>query len=82
MEEQMVQSVLPSEVETLEDRLRRGIELLFDMERRGEHSGEYDRYLHLWFDLLHRYEELQTADLTVGGLEPSDIGVKGLTTAA
>jgi hypothetical protein len=82
MEEQMIQSVQASEVETLEDRLRRGIELLFDMERRGEHSGEYDRYLHLWLDLLRRYEELHNGELTVGGRKPSDIGVNGLTTAA
>jgi hypothetical protein len=82
MEEQMIQSVQASEVETLEDRLRRGIELLFDMERRGEYSGEYDQYLHLWFDLLNRYEELHDAEPIVDGLVPSDIDMKGLTTTA
>lgn len=78
----MIQSGQAFEVETLEDRLRRGIELLFDMERRGEHSGEYDRYLCLWFDLLHRYEELQNSELTIGGHKSSEIGESELSTAA
>ena len=50
-----------TEIQTLEERLNRGVEILFDMERRGEQSAEYDRYLQLWSALLSQYEELDAA---------------------
>lgn len=57
----MIEMKPRAEIVVLEDRLYRGMELLFDLERRGELSGEYERYLHLWSDLLDRYESLNTA---------------------
>jgi hypothetical protein len=50
-----------TEVESLEERLQRGLDLLFDMERRGDLSSEYHRYLQFWMDLLDRYEALVAA---------------------
>jgi hypothetical protein len=49
-----------TEIQTLEERLDRGMEILFDMERRGDHSVEYDRYLRLWSELLIQYEVLKS----------------------
>jgi hypothetical protein len=57
----MIETKPLMEIVFLEDRLYRGMELLFDMERRGELTGEYERYLHLWSDLLDRYEGLNAA---------------------
>lgn len=57
----MIDSRTVSATELLEERLVRGQELLFDMEQRGERSGEYQRYLHLWRELLAQYERLQAA---------------------
>ena len=55
-----VATLVPS-VETLEERLARGAQLLFDMEQRGEMGIEYIRWLNGWLDLLHQYERLQAA---------------------
>lgn len=48
-----------AEIQTIEERLGRGMEILFEMERRGERSEEYERYLGRWSELLERYQELQ-----------------------
>ncbi|HEX6506703.1 MAG TPA: hypothetical protein VF221_03635 [Chloroflexota bacterium] len=45
----------------LEERLSRGSELLFDMERRGETGPDYDRYLAYFESLLEEYEEAAAA---------------------
>jgi hypothetical protein len=60
-EDMMILNRPETEIQTLEERLNRGMEILFDMERRGERSAEYERYLHLWSDLLTQYEELKAA---------------------
>jgi hypothetical protein len=58
--EGIVIQVMPeTEVDALEERLARGADLLFDMERRGDTDGEeYRRYLDHYVDLLQRYEGL------------------------
>jgi hypothetical protein len=50
-----------TEIQMLEERLGRGMEILFEMERRGERSKEYERYLDRWSELLDRYEQLSAA---------------------
>lgn len=57
----MIQVKPESDVEVLEDRLSRGADLLFDMERRGEIEGEYERYLEHYTLLLREYEQLKAA---------------------
>jgi hypothetical protein len=47
--------------ETLEERLSRGAELLFDMEQRGDLGPEYSRWMAAWCELLGEYEELLAA---------------------
>lgn len=42
----------------LEDRLARGIEVLLDLERRGETGKEYRIWLRRWTELLEEYEAL------------------------
>jgi len=39
----MAQAVIEGQVATLEERLARGAELLFDMEQRGDTGEEYER---------------------------------------
>jgi hypothetical protein len=41
---------------TLEERLARGADLLFDMELRGDTGDEYVRWLSRWLELLAQYE--------------------------
>jgi len=48
--------VTTAPVELLEERLVRGAELLFDMERRGEMGQQYTEWLHRWESLLVEYE--------------------------
>ncbi len=57
----MIQVKPESDVEVLEERLSRGAEILFDMERRGECEGEYERYLDHYTLLLGEYEQMQAA---------------------
>jgi hypothetical protein len=57
----MIAASPATEVDVLEERLQRGLDLLFDMERRGDLSSEYHRYLQHWMDLLDRYELLSAA---------------------
>ncbi|GAC1508501.1 MAG: hypothetical protein NVS2B16_05430 [Chloroflexota bacterium] len=52
----MVMLVTTAPVELLEERLVRGAELLFDMERRGEMGQQYTEWLHRWESLLVEYE--------------------------
>jgi hypothetical protein len=59
-----------TESEALEERLARGMDLLFDMELRGEQSDEYRRYLRFWTQLLAQYEG---AGVAVG--EPATNGI-------
>ncbi len=42
----------------LEERLKNGAELLFEMESRGQRSVNYQRWLKAWLELLDRYESL------------------------
>lgn len=48
-------------VETLEDRLERGANLLFDLEQRGDTGAEYSLSLRTWIELLQQYERAQAA---------------------
>ena len=48
-------------VPSLEERLSRGADLLFEMEQRGDRGSEYARWLQHWIELLQQYELLQTA---------------------
>ncbi|HEX8918570.1 MAG TPA: hypothetical protein VF898_08710 [Chloroflexota bacterium] len=57
----MIQVDAESDIDTLEARLSKGAELLFDMEQRGETGGEYARWLEYWMRLLEQYEGLQLA---------------------
>lgn len=41
---------------TLEERLRRGAELLLDMEVRGDTGVQYEEWLRGWMELLSRYQ--------------------------
>ena len=56
-----MQVQIDSPVITLEQRLARGVELLFEMEQQGDLGGEYERYLRLWYSLLDQYELMQSA---------------------
>lgn len=47
--------------DTLEERLSKGAELLFDMEQRGDTGTEYGRWMSAWSELLSEYEELLAA---------------------
>ena len=51
----------PPAVEALEERLERGVEVLFDLEQRGETDADYLRWLTRWTELLREYETLQAA---------------------
>lgn len=53
--------VLETDVETLEQRLHRGAQLLFEMELRGETGADYQRWLLGYVDLLNQYESLYAA---------------------
>jgi hypothetical protein len=53
----MIQMLPESPAAMLEQRLERGAELLFDMERRGDVGADYDRFLSHFLDLLQDYEE-------------------------
>ena len=57
----MVEISAANEIDVLAERLQRGMDLLFDMESRGDLSSDYERYFSLWSGLLDRYEELQAA---------------------
>jgi hypothetical protein len=57
----MIATSPATDVEMLEERLERGLDLLFDMEQRGDLSHEYQRYLRFWLDLLGQYESVQAA---------------------
>ena len=46
---------------TLEERLKNGAELLFEMESRGQRSVNYQRWLTAWLELLDRYESRAVA---------------------
>jgi len=48
-------------IDELEERLRNGVQYLFELERRGETNGEYARWLDRWVAMLQQYEELQAA---------------------
>jgi hypothetical protein len=61
MEDQMMQAVVDAPVDVLEERVRRGAALLFDMEQRGELSAEYHRWFAAWLHLLREYEQLEAA---------------------
>lgn len=45
-----------SPVDVLEERLGRGADLLFDMERRGDLGPQYREWLRRWEALLAEYE--------------------------
>lgn len=45
----------------LAERVKQGLELLFDMEQRGETGPEYERWLGHWMSLLDQYEVEQVA---------------------
>lgn len=53
--------VLEIDVETLEQRLHRGAQLLYEMEQRGDMGTEYQRWLVGYVDLLNQYESLYAA---------------------
>ena len=44
--------------DVLEERLTRGVEILFEMEQRGDTGDEYGRWFAIWSDLLREYEQL------------------------
>jgi hypothetical protein len=46
----------PSPV-ALDERLARGADFLFDLERRGEVDAEYQVWLDRWLEMLAQYEE-------------------------
>lgn len=56
-----MQTTVGNKEEVLVERLRRGAELLFDMEQRGEMGADYRQWLQRWMDLLAEYENLQAA---------------------
>lgn len=45
----------------LVERLERGSRFLFDLEERGEHGAQYERWLSGWLRLLAQYEALEAA---------------------
>jgi hypothetical protein len=48
----------------IEDRLERGVALLFELEQRGETDPEYHRWLNGWLSLLQQYEtDVHTGEL-------------------
>jgi hypothetical protein len=53
--------VLETNVETLEQRLHRGAQLLFEMEQRGDTGTDYQRWLTGYTELLRQYELLHAA---------------------
>lgn len=57
----MIQTVPELKPPSVEERLARGAELLFDMERRGDVGPDYDRYLRYFMTLLDEYEERNAA---------------------
>jgi hypothetical protein len=57
----VIDALPASPVDVLVDRLNRGVEVLFDLEQRGELGREYARWLQRWLDLLSEYETLQAA---------------------
>lgn len=57
----MIELHSASPAAALEDRLTRGLELLFDMEQRGEMDREYRVWLRRWLDILDQYEALDRA---------------------
>ena len=65
LEGQMIQvretEVLETDVVTLETRLHRGAQLLFEMEQRGDLGSDYMRWLDGYTDLLRQYESLHAA---------------------
>lgn len=48
--------VVMAAASSLEQRLTRGAQLLFDMEQRGETGGDYDVWRERWESMLHQYE--------------------------
>lgn len=54
-------AVLEMDLDTLEHRLQRGAELLFEMEQRGDTGTDYQRWLAGYTDLLRQYETLYAA---------------------
>jgi hypothetical protein len=54
----MIVAVAGTELQTLEDRLARGADLLFDMEQRGDTGLDYARWLEHYEALLAQYEAL------------------------
>jgi hypothetical protein len=54
-----VNSIEAPPVPSLEERLTRGAELLFDMEQRGDTGPAYARWLQSWVELLQQYERSQ-----------------------
>ena len=48
----MIQGPPASEAHVLEERLQRGMELLFDMEQRGDVGADYERWLSHYKELL------------------------------
>jgi hypothetical protein len=57
----MTSATAGGQVDTLEERLTRGADVLFEMERRGEVGRDYERWLRYWTSLLEQYEALQTS---------------------
>ncbi len=53
--------VLETDVETLEQRLQRGAQLLYEMEQRGDTGADYQRWLVGYVELLTQYESLYAA---------------------
>ena len=48
---------------SLDERLRAGITVLFDMEQRGDTGDEYRRWLQVWLDLLQEYEDQESVQV-------------------
>jgi hypothetical protein len=61
MEGHMPGVIEETRIELVEERLRKGAEILFDMELRGELGAQYDRYLQHFTELLERYETRRVA---------------------
>lgn len=57
----MIQVPVETSRATLEERLARGVDLLFDMEQRGDFGLEYQRWLSRWIELLEEYEARHAA---------------------
>lgn len=57
----MIQTPVQTTEVALEERLERGAQLLFDMERRGDMGPEYRRWLERWQELLEQYERQEVA---------------------